>query len=307
MQKASTTPESRRVLLTVLILLLVTTACTNSAGPSGQNAKNGSSDTLDRIRSTKELHVGYFVFEPTIMENPNDGKLSGIFVDMIESIAKSLDAKVVYHKVDLANFAAGLQSRQFDLCIGATFATPQRATAVLFTRPIFYAGYTGLAKPQNAKSFPTWQSMDRSGVRVAVKQGSAIDDFVRDNFHKAQIVRLTGADLTLPLAAVSAGQADVGLMNQLTVFTYHKAHPELTEVLANTPIASTNFSWSVRPEDVRFLFFLNTALEYLENTGEVYRYESQYGIPLFHRLDTFGISKMSSQAYWNPAEAVEHR
>lgn len=78
---------------------------------------------------------------------------------MAESIAKSLDAKVIYHKVDLANFAAGLQSRQYDLSIGATFATPQRATAVLFTRPIFYADYTGVVKKGQAGNFPNWQSI----------------------------------------------------------------------------------------------------------------------------------------------------
>ena len=45
--------------------------------------------------------------------------------------------RVVYHKVDLANFADELQSNQYDLSIGATFATPQRATAVAFTRPAY--------------------------------------------------------------------------------------------------------------------------------------------------------------------------
>jgi len=289
-----------RKLFVVLLFMVLLAGCSKES--SKQQA--AEADTLSRIRSTKELHVGYFVFEPTVMENPDGGKPSGVFVDMIESIGKSLDAKVVYHKVDLANFAAGLQSKQFDLCIGATFATPQRATAVLFTRPIFYAGYTALTKPNRAKEFRTWQDTDRKGIRVAVKQGSAIDDFVRENFHNAEIVRLTGPDLTLPLAAVSAGQADVGFMNQLTVFTYHRAHPELVEVLGDNPVASTNFSWSVRPDDVRFLLFLNTALEYLDNTGEVYQYESRYGIPLFHKLDTYGTSKMSSPSYWKPGATL---
>ena len=239
-------------------------------------------NTLEKVRRTKQLNVGYFVLEPTIMEEPNTGKKTGIFIDLIESIAKSLDAKVIYHEVDLANFAAGLQSRQFDLCIGATFATPQRATAVLFTRPIFYSGYTGVTTKGRSEKFKTWQLLDQSGLRIAVKQGSAIDDFVRENFKEAKVIRLTGPDLSLPLAAVSSNQADVGLMNQQTVFTYLRAHPELEEVLPNNPIAPTNFSWSVRPDDFRWLQFLNSCLEYMENTGELYRYEKKYGIPLLH-------------------------
>lgn len=281
------------VLATVLFgVLLLAGAC--KPGTTG----NAQTDTLDRVRSTKELNVGYFIFEPTIMEDPNTGQRSGIFIDLIESIGKSLDAKVVYHKVDIANFAAGLQSRQFDLCIGATFATPQRATAVLFTRPLFYSGYTGVAQKGQSSKYTTWQDLDSPNLRIAVKQGSAIDDFVRDTFKHAQIVRLTGPDLSLPLAAVSSSQADVGLMNQQTVFTYLRAHPEVEEVLATTPIAPTNFSWAVRPDDLRWLQFLNTSLEYLENTGEMYRYESKYGVPLMHLKQEFVVPESAKPAYW---------
>ena len=291
--KAKTRPTPYWLYVAILAgVILLAGACKQGPTPQSQG------DTLDRVRSTKELKVGYFIFEPTIMEDPNTGQRSGVFIDLIESIAKSLDAKVVYQKVDLANFAAGLQSRQYDLCIGATFATPQRATAVLFTRPLFYSGYTGVAPKGQAAKYTTWQDLDSPNLRVAVKQGSAIDDFVRENFKRAQVVRLTGPDLTLPLAAVSSGQADVGLMNQQTVFTYLRAHPELEEVLAKTPIAPTNFAWAVRPDDLRWLQFLNTSLEYFENTGEMYRFESKYGVPLMHLKQEFVVPESANPAYW---------
>ncbi|MCL4198383.1 MAG: transporter substrate-binding domain-containing protein [Phycisphaerales bacterium] len=255
-------------------------------------------DTLAKVRQSKELHVGYFLFEPTIMEDRSTGELKGVFIDMIESIGKALGAKVVYHKVDLANFAAGLQSHQFDLSIGATFATPQRATAVAFTNGLFYCGYTGVVKKGDAARFSTWQDLDKAGLRVAVKQGSAIDDFVRVNFRNADVVRLEGPDLTLPLAAVSAGQADVGLMNQLTVFTYLRAHPELDEVLARTPIASTYFSWAIRQEDENWLRFINTCIDYYQNTGDFFYWTSKYGVPLMHRKAELEFPEMSYPEYW---------
>jgi polar amino acid transport system substrate-binding protein len=217
---------------------------------------------------------------------------------MIESIAKSLDAEVVYNKVDLANFAAGLQSRQYDLSIGATFATPQRATAVLFTTPLFYAGYTGVVRKGTSGRYGKWQDLDKVGLRVAVKQGSAIDDFVRDNFKVADVIRLTGPDLTLPLAAVSAGQADIGLMNQVTVLTYLREHAELEEILSKNPVAPTYFSWAVRPDDVRWLLFLNTSIEYYMNTGSVSYWESKYGIPLMHPEQKLGFPEASFPDYW---------
>lgn len=271
-------------------------SCTTGDGKS--SAQNSPSSALDRIRKSGTLDVGYFIFEPTIMEDRGTGKLKGVFIDLTEAIAKALNTKVVYHKVDLANFAAGLQSRQYDLSIGATFATPQRATAVAFTRPIFYAGYTGVVPKGQAGRYTKWQDIDSNNVRAAVKQGSAVDDFVRDNFKHAHIVRLTGADLTLPLAAVSSGQADVGLMNQLTVFTYLREHPELEEVLTKDPIAPTNFSWAVRQDDSTWLNFINTCIEYYTNTGDLYRWESKYGIPLMHLDQRLVFPEMSYPEYW---------
>ncbi|MDR4507779.1 MAG: ABC transporter substrate-binding protein [Candidatus Brocadiaceae bacterium] len=259
---------------------------------------NKNVDSLSKTRNTKELHVGYFLFEPTIIENAKTGKLTGVFVDLIEEIAKSLNAKVVYHKVDLAHFVAGLQSQQYDISIGATFATPQRATAVAFTSPIFYCGYTGVIQKESPLEIYKWQDIDKEDLTVAVKQGSAIDDFVRENFTKAKILRLTGGDLTLPLAAVSSMQADIGLMNQLTVFTYLREHSELIEILESKPIAPTYFSWAVRQNDTKWLQFLNTCIEYYLNTGEMYYWESKYGIPLMHIEKKLVFPKQSFPEYW---------
>ena len=292
------TPSISRFYIFIFIAIFtvaITAGCTNDTPTQPSVSKVSSS--MDRVRQTGELHVGYFIFEPTITEG-SEGKLKGVFIDLIESIASSLDAKVVYHKVDLANFVAGLQSQQYDLSIGATFATPQRATAVSFTRPIFYAGYTGVVVDGQASKYQKWQDFDQTGLRVAVKQGSAIDDFVREHFQKAEVIRLTGSDLTLPLAAVSSGQADVGLMNQLTVFTYLREHPELEEVLSTNPIAPTNFSWAVRPDDQRWLNFLNTSIEYFINTGDMYRWESEHGIPLMHVDQRLVFPEMSYPEYW---------
>ena len=284
---------SRYALIVISICaILVLGGCNNE-----NTTQTSQISSLDRVRETGELHVSYFLFEPTIVET-EDGELAGVFIDLVEAIAESLNARVIYHDVDLANFVAGLQSRQYDLSIGATFATPQRATAVAFTRPIFYAGYTGVIQKGQANQYQTWQDLDRSDLRVAVKQGSAIDDFVRINFQAADVVTLAGPDLTLPLAAVSAGQADVGLMNQLTVFTYLREHPELEEVLSTNPVATTYFSWAVRQDDQQWLNFLNTSIDYFINTGDLYYWESKHGIPLMHVDQQFVFPEMSYPEYW---------
>ena len=84
-------------------LLFGSLAC--SSAPSN-TASSPAQDSLDRVRQTHELRVGYLIFEPTVMEDRSSGQPRGVFIDLIGAIAKSLNAKVVYNKVDLANFAA---------------------------------------------------------------------------------------------------------------------------------------------------------------------------------------------------------
>jgi polar amino acid transport system substrate-binding protein len=279
------------------ILFLVTfalmSACGRPNSTSGTSQPSASErvqpGTFERVQKSGTLRVGYFVFEPTIMLDPGAEKPRGLFVDLIEDIAHEMRWQVQYVRVDLKNFAAGLQSKDYDLSIGATFSSPSRAGGVSFTEPLFYMGYTGVSTADAAPRFRSWGDIDQPGVRVAVKQGSAIADYVRIHFKKATIISLEAPTLNAPLAAVP-GQADVGLMNQITVFTYLRdnpaaagGHSRLVEILADQPKEFTGICWAVRAEDLRWLAFVNAALKHELDTGRFDDYASRYTIPYMYR------------------------
>ena len=269
-----------KIFLSVLILAILA-GCTNSSGTKTSE----STSSFQKIIKTKELHVGYFIFEPTIMKNPKTDSLQGVFIDMITEIAKSINpnTKIIYHPTTLSTFHTELNSGQFDICIGATFATPKRASVVAFTEPLFYCGYTGVTNKKNANKFKTWKDVDQSNVKIAVLQGSAIADLVKSDFkNQNNIVYYPGSDITIPLTAVSSNQAEVGLMNQITVFTFLREHPQLVEIIPKEPLATTYFSWAVRQGDIEWLNYINTCINYMINTGQMYNYEKKYNVPLMH-------------------------
>jgi len=269
----------------VLSVVSVGACARETSGPA-------AGDTLERIQKSGVLRVGYFPFEPAAIVDPGAQKPRGFFVDLIEDIAREMRWTVEYVQVDLKNFAAGLASRQFDLSIGATFSSPGRAGGVLFSEPLFYLGYTGVSTADKAPRFKTWADIDQPGVRVAVKQGSAIADYARVHFKNATIVSLEAPNLNAPLAAVP-GQADVGLMNQVTVFTYLRDNPDKTsaatgesrivEILSDQPKEFTGISWAVRPDDLRFLEFINTSIKHEIDTGRYDNYIAPYDIPYLYR------------------------
>jgi ABC-type amino acid transport substrate-binding protein len=281
------------------LMALLATSCNRQQQPSTDTQQHQQQEnTFDRVQRTGVLRVGYFLMEPMIMKD-KDGKLNGVFVNIVEQMAKDLRWKVEYQQVDLKNFAAALEAGQFDLSIGPTFSSPSRAAGVSFTQPIFYLGYTGVTTPDKVDRFKTWEDLDQPGVKVAVKQGSAIADYVTREFKKAQIISLDDPALSAPLAAVPA-QADVGLMNQVTVFTFLRDNPQanLKEILVDNPAEFTGLCWAVRPGDSRWLEFVNTALKHYEDTSRIAEWERQYKIPyLYQEKRTFqfdiGVGKKS--------------
>lgn len=269
----------------VFLIFLPTIFFFSGCSPITKKENSAEPNTLQKIIIRKEIHVGYFIFEPTIMKDPKTDSLKGVFVDMIMKIARSInpETKIVYHPTTLSTFHTELNSGQFDICIGATFATPKRATVVAFSHPLFYCGYTGVTKRENEGKFKSWASIDQPNVTTAVLQGSAIADLVSSEFiNKKNIKSFPGADVTIPLAAVSSNQADVGLMNQITVFTFLREHPELVEVMSSEPLATTYFSWAVKQSDIIWLNYINTAIDYMINSGDMLRFEKKYKVPLMH-------------------------
>ena len=268
--------------------LALLAACSKQADTAAVVQPAPSQDTLERVQKTGVLRAGYFLMEPAITRD-SAGKLHGVFIDMVEQLAKDLRWKIEYKEVDLKNFAAALEAGEFDLSIGPTFSSPGRASGVSFTSPIFYLGYTGVTTPDKADRFKTWEDLDQPGVRVAVKQGSAISDYVTRVFKRAQIISLEQPALSAPLAAVP-GQADVGLMNQITVFTYLRDNPKsgLQEIFVDEPLEFTGVCWAVKPGDARWLEFVNTALKHYEDTGRIAEWEKQYKVPyLYHEKRAF--------------------
>ena len=61
-------------------------------------------------------------------------------MDAMQFVCKAMNVEAVFVETTWANFVSGLNSAQFDFCIAGTFATILRASAVQFTKPIWYLG-----------------------------------------------------------------------------------------------------------------------------------------------------------------------
>jgi polar amino acid transport system substrate-binding protein len=242
---------------------------------------------MQKVRRTGELHVGYLVFSPCINSDPRSKDLPGYFVDMVQHIAENLKVKVIFHETTLKDFAAGLNTNQFDISICPTYRTISRASAVAFTRPIFYMGNGAVVRKQDADKLTRKTNLNDQTFRIAVLQGQAMHEYARIYLPKAQLSVLSSGDLTAPLLEVSAGRADVGFCNYLDTERYCAAHSEVLNIFKDAPIEVIPLAWAVRSGDMEWLNFIDTCIDYMDSTGRIARWEEKYGIPMLHEKVSF--------------------
>ena len=223
-------------------------------------------DAMQRMLEQRTIKIGWIAAPPTAYQDPKSGKVTGSYVELVNFIMEQAKVKPEFIETSWSTFAAGLQAKQFDLVVGGTFATISRATAVGFTVPINYMGYTASARKGDTR-FKTLADIDQPGVKVAVTLGGGGQEFVRRNFKKAEILSLNTSDLTADLAAVDAKRADVAIEDVWATTRYINEHPSMVNLFPDHPFDMQAIAWTVRRNDLEFLNFLNTSIEWMRING----------------------------------------
>jgi ABC-type amino acid transport substrate-binding protein len=238
-------------------------------------------DTLAKILREKKLRVGYITYPPTAFRDPSTGQMRGHFVDTLREITKQLDPsiEIQFEETTWTDFMAALNAGRIDLSISGTFTSVPRAKNVAFTRPLVYLGRSAIIRKGDTRFSPDKGPLqfDRADLKIGVVDGEGSHEFAKTYFtHLSKLVVFSGTDLQQCLAAVSAGQVDVGMSDAMETERYAKVHPEVTDLFAANPYDITPVGWAVRPSDMIWKNFLDTALGSLESQGRLAAFEKAY-------------------------------
>lgn len=172
---------------------------------------------------------------------------TGVTVDIAREIAARLDVAVEFLCFDAArkSFEAMTQGRA-DICFLAV--EPARAAEVAFTAP--YVVIEGVYAVPRDSAIATAANVDRPGVRVGVKQGSAYDLFLTRTLAHAAIMRgEEGVDTFLDQGLEVAA----GIRQPMTAFAAANPGVRLVEPAFMEILQAVGTTRSRRPETVGFL------------------------------------------------------
>jgi len=246
----------------------------------GTGATTGAAGLLERLDTTRELHAGYGVYPPYTQENPTTKEVTGFSVDLLQQIAREINAKLVLHRLNWNTMAADLKRGEYDVIADPIFQTVPRGREFAFTQPYAYFADGIAVVRASERRFTTFESLDSAGVRIAVGQGWASETLVRSKFSKASIQAVqTSTDLLQVFNEVLAGRADVAVADEADAQRFAKEHPtEVRLLFTEAPPAFMPAGFALRPNDHAGAEFLNVALRNLEATGVLENLAKRYGV-----------------------------
>jgi polar amino acid transport system substrate-binding protein len=171
----------------------------------------------------------------------------GVTVDIAREVAARLEVPVEFVCFDAArkSFEA-LTSGQADICFLAI--EPAREAEVAFTEP--YVEIEGVyAVPQDSPvTAPS--DVDKPGVRIGVKKGSAYDLFLTRTLHNATVVR---GDEGVDIFRAEGLEVAAGIREPMTTFVAANPDLRLVEERFMAIRQAVGTTKSRQPETVQFL------------------------------------------------------
>jgi cyclohexadienyl dehydratase len=201
-----------------MLLLALLPWAVVTAPASAENSR------LESILERQVLRVGTTGdYRPFTELDKATGEYSGFDIDMANSLAQALGAKLEFVPTTWVNLTSDLASGAFDIAMGGVTVTLDRQKKGFFSAPYLREGKTPIARCTEADKFQTLEGIDRPGVKVIVNPGGGNERFDRAHLHAAEII-LYPDNLTI-FDELANGRADLMITDASETRFQERLHP----------------------------------------------------------------------------------
>jgi glutamate/aspartate transport system substrate-binding protein len=244
--------------------------------------------TLDQIKASGEIRIGYRSDAPPLAFNDSSGQAAGYSVDLCKRIAtavkeqlKLANLKVTFVPLTSADRLEAIVKNKADIECGATTMTLSRERKVDFTLMTFVTGGSLLSLADSNVNTLS----DVAGKSVAVITGTtsqpALESALKKNLIDAKVVAV--ADRAEAMKQLDAKQVVAFASDQIVLIgqMIESAAPS-KYTLAHDLFSYEPYGFVVRRDDADFRLVANGALAQVYRTGQIEqlfgRWFGQYGV-----------------------------
>jgi len=259
-----------RSVIGMLVVLLATAGCASSTSTGG--GTGAASGTLDRIKATKTLNLGYRDSSVPFSFVGTDQKPTGYSVELCQRVADDLkrdlqipDLAVKWTLVTVENRMAAVQNGTIDLECGSTTNTLSRQAQVDFSLTTFVTGASLLALKETATA-------NLSGLRIAVIPGTTTEHILKEALDKSSttVTLIPVKDHADGRTALEQKTADAYASDrEILIGLVLTAQKPGTFVLVDRYLSYEPYALMLRRNDPDFRIAVNRSLARLYRSGDV--------------------------------------
>jgi polar amino acid transport system substrate-binding protein len=174
-------------------------------------------DTLERIRSTGVVRIGYANEAPYGYLDSASGKITGEAPEIADVILRRMGAQRVEPVVaEFGSLIPGLKARRFDVIAAGMYITPERAEEIDFSNPTYAIGESFLVLAGNPLDLHSFEDVvDSPTARLGVMGGSVEHGYAKTLGVPAKRIILF-PDYPSALAGLKTGRVDALAATVLT-------------------------------------------------------------------------------------------
>jgi len=250
-----------------------------SINSTKQNLQTAKQTTYDKIIKNGKIRVGYISYPPSFIKDPNTGKYSGIFYDVLQEIGKKLGVEIDYkEEVSWGTMIEAIRSGRVDLIATGVWPTTERGKYVDFANPLYYSTVRAYARADDNRFDGNLSRINNSDIKISSIDGEMTSMIAQIDYPKAKQVSLPQlSDVSQVLLDVATGKADVTFVEPAIALEYMSKNPgQIKEVENVKPVRVFPTAMIVGKGEVEFLSTLNIAIEELVNNGFVNRTIEKY-------------------------------
>jgi len=182
--------------------------------------KISAQTTIKTIKKRGYIKVGTTENQIPFTFRDDNNKLLGIDIDLASKLAKEMNVKVKFVKIELANLIDSLINGNIDIIFSGFSITTSRNMDVLFTQPYYETGKGIISKMKKLNSGKIKNINNEDVKLVAVKNSSSVD-YIKNKYPKAKLIIKENGDKCVD--ALKNGEADAMITdyeNCETIFYY---------------------------------------------------------------------------------------
>ncbi|WP_266064819.1 ABC transporter substrate-binding protein [Brucella intermedia] len=233
---------------------------------AGAGAADDPRGTIGEILKAKKIVIMNDLSAAPWQFRDANGNAAGFSIDLDRLIAARLDVDLEMRNVEWAGLIPGLLCRKSDILATSMSTTFKRAQQIMFTRNSWYStGVVAIVKPENKDQ--SWEALNQSGKKIAVKAGTNAVDAAKQFFPQAELQTYPNDVDTYQ--ALKTGRVDAAL-NDLAVLGIVKAEYGFEPLSQPRQLITTDtWGFAVRPGDFYTLQYLDFFLAKIQESGEL--------------------------------------